>query len=95
MVKNRPTEYYLANIENIQFSNKKFSSSGVQKPLKKTGRNPKSHTSVTFNAANGVYAYANAKHVEHKITVLTKTKTSWVKAQFYGAGISHSISLTW
>jgi hypothetical protein len=95
MVKNRPPEYYLANIENIQFSNKKFSSSGVQKPLKKTGRNPKSHTSVTFNTANGAYKYAYAKHVEHKITVLTKTRPNWVKAQFYGGGISYSTSLTW
>lgn len=95
MVKNRPPEYYLANIENIQFSNKKFSSSGVQKPLKKTERNPKSHTSVTFNTANGVYAYTNAKHVEHIIPVPTLTKPGWVKAQFYGGGISYSTSLTW
>lgn len=51
--------------------------------------------SVTFNTASGVYASANAKHVEHKITVQTKTKTGWVKAHFYGAGISHSKTLTW
>jgi len=30
--------------------------------------------SVTFNTSSGVYASANAKHVEHKISVSTKTK---------------------
>ncbi|HOC40864.1 MAG TPA: hypothetical protein PKK38_05720 [Bacteroidales bacterium] len=60
-----------------------------------SGADGECNTYVTFNTENGVYAYANAKHVEHKITVLTKTRPNWVKAQFYGGGISYSKSLTW
>lgn len=50
---------------------------------------------VTFNTSSGVHASTNARHVEHKIQVATKTKSGWVKAHFYGAGISHSKTLTW
>lgn len=54
--------------------------------------------SVQFNFNPGMYgAYSsNAKHIEHKIYVSTKTASGWVKGNFSGAeGLSKSLVLTW
>lgn len=52
---------------------------------------------VQFNPSNGAYASdSKAKWVTHKIYVVTKSKSSWIKGHHWGAeGIQYSSTLTW
>lgn len=51
---------------------------------------------LNFNPDNNYAVHNSKKSVKHKIIVLTKTKSGWIKGYHYGAGgISYTSTLTW